>query len=135
MVITGSELVGLIPLEALLSAGRHYLEVAGENTWNTTQGLVACSHSFVGVGSDLKPFDPGQSIIEYQIASDGPLVRQTLRDFTDLLSSDTSSGGGSIAALCGALANGLAAMVGQLSTRFQQNRGPMLSLDPVSDRL
>ena len=85
MVVTGSELVGLIPLEALLSAGRHYLEVAGENPGVIPhKDLLRVAIRSLGL-SDLKPFDPSQSIIEYQIASDGPLVRQTLREFTDLL--------------------------------------------------
>ena len=124
VVVTGSELVGLIPLEALLSAGRHYLEVAGENPGIPHNDLLRVAIRSLGL-SDLKPFEPAQSIIEYQIASDGPLVRQTVREFTDLLSSDAPApGGGSIAALCGALANGLAAMVGQLSTKISAKTWP-----------
>ena len=91
--------MGLIPLEALLSAGRHYLEAAGENPGIPHKDLLQVAIRSLGL-SDLKPFEPSQSIIENQIASDGPLVRQTLRAFTDLLSSDAPApGGGSIAAL------------------------------------
>ena len=124
VVVTGSELVGLIPLEALLSAGRYYLEQAGENPGLPHKDLLRVAIRSLGL-NDLKPFDPEQSIIEYQIASDGPLVCQTVREFTDLLSSDAPApGGGSIAALCGALANGLAAMVGQLSTKISAKTWP-----------
>lgn len=124
VVVTGSELVGLTPLEALLSAGRHYLGSAGENPGVPHKDLLRIAIRSLGL-SDLKPFEPSKSIIEYQIASDGPLVRQTVREFTDLLSSDAPApGGGSIAALCGALANGLAAMVGQLSTKISAKTWP-----------
>ena len=131
VVVTGSELVGLTPLEALLSAGRHYLEAAGENPGVPHKDLLRVAIRSLGL-SDLKPFEPEQSIIEYQIASDGPLVRQTVREFTDLLSSDAPApGGGSIAALCGALANGLAAMVGQLSTKISAKTWPYAQPRPI----
>ena len=131
VVVTGSELVGLIPLEALLSAGRHYLREAGENPGLPHDKLLRVAIRSLGL-NDLKPFDPYQSIIEYQIAEDGPLVAMTVRDFTDLLSSDAPApGGGSIAALCGALANGLAAMVGQLSTKISAKSWPYAQPRPA----
>ena len=75
VVVTGSELVGLIPLEALLSAGVIILRRQGKSRYSP-QRFVASAIRSLGLG-DLKPFEPSQSIIEYQIASDGPLVRQT----------------------------------------------------------
>ena len=131
VVVTGSELVGLLPLDALLSAGRYYLTQAGENPGIPHTQLLRVAIRSLGL-NDLKPFDPMQSIIEYQIAADGPLVGLTVRDFTDLLSSDAPApGGGSIAALCGALANGLAAMVGQLSTKISAKTWPYAQPRPI----
>ncbi len=124
VVVTGSELVGLIPLEALLSAGRHYLSQAGENPGLPHDKLLRVAIRSLGL-NDLQPFEPQRSIVEYQIQADGPLVGLTVREFTDLLSSDAPApGGGSIAALCGALANGLTAMVGQLSTKISAKTWP-----------
>jgi len=116
VVVTGSELVGLIPLECMVNAGRHYLTRQGLNPGAPEAELVQVAIRSLGL-DDLKPFDPNQAIIERRIRTDGDLVKLTCRDFTDLLSSSSPApGGGSVAALCGAMATGLAAMVGSLTT-------------------
>ena len=116
VVATGSELVGLIPLDAMLAAGRHYLRRQGVNPGAPEAELVEAAVLGLGL-RDLGPFDPDARIIERRIAADGVLVGLTVRGFTDALASNAPApGGGSVAALCGALSAGLSAMVGQLTT-------------------
>jgi glutamate formiminotransferase/formiminotetrahydrofolate cyclodeaminase len=114
--ITGSELVGLIPKEALLMAGRYYLEKQGKSPGVPEEELIRMAVRSLGL-SDVVPFEPERKIIEYQVREPGPaLVGMTLRGFVDELSMDSPApGGGSVAALCGALSAGLAAMVANLT--------------------
>lgn len=116
VVVTGCELVGLIPLDAMLAAGRHYLRRQGANPGAPEAEVIEVAVRSLGL-RDLGPFDPNQAIIERRIAADGPLVRDSLRGFVDRLSSAAPApGGGSIAALCGALSVSLSAMVAQLTS-------------------
>lgn len=114
--VTGSELVGLIPKEALLMAGRHYLTKQGKSPGVPEAELVRTAVRSLGLG-DVVPFDPDKKIIEYQFRETGPsLAAMTLRGFADELSMDSPApGGGSVAALCGALSAALAAMVANLT--------------------
>jgi glutamate formiminotransferase/formiminotetrahydrofolate cyclodeaminase len=114
--VTGSELVGLIPLEAVLRAGRHYLERQGESLGLPERQLVETAIQSLGL-RELSEFDPDEKIIEYRLAREADsLVRRTVAGFTDELSSDSPApGGGSVAALAGALSAALSAMVGNLT--------------------
>ncbi len=114
--VTGSELVGLIPKEALLMAGRHYLEKQGKSPGVPEGELIRMAVRSLGL-SDVVPFEPEKKIIEYQVREPGPaLAAMTLRGFADELSMDSPApGGGSVAALCGALSAGLSAMVANLT--------------------
>ena len=114
--VTGSELVGLIPRDALLAAGRHYLERQGKSPGVPEEELIRTAALSLGL-SDVAPFEPKKKIIEYQFAEiAGPLVRKSLREFVNELSTDSPApGGGSVAALCGALSAGLSAMVANLT--------------------
>ena len=114
--VTGSELVGLIPKEALLMAGRYYLEKQGKSPGVPEEELIRTAVRSLGL-SDVVPFDPGKKIIEHQFRGEsGPLAGMTLRAFADELSMDSPApGGGSVAALCGALSAALSAMVANLS--------------------
>lgn len=114
--VTGSELVGLIPLEAMLMAGRHYLEKQGRSTGVPESELIHMAIRSLGL-DELGPFDPKKKIIEYFIKEEGDrLIDLSVRGFVDELSTDSPApGGGSVAALCGALGAALAAMVANLT--------------------
>jgi glutamate formiminotransferase/formiminotetrahydrofolate cyclodeaminase len=113
--VTGSELVGLIPLEALLQAGRHYLKKQGKSTGVPEDELIHIAILSLGL-SDLYPFEKETKIIEYRVRRSDTLVGMKVSEFANLLSTDSPApGGGSVAALCGALSGALSAMVGALT--------------------
>ncbi|RLB58073.1 MAG: glutamate formimidoyltransferase [Deltaproteobacteria bacterium] len=112
---TGSELVGLAPRECLLEAGRHFLRRAGQGTGVPERELLRVAVRSLGL-NELYRFEPEKKIVEYRIAAGRPLAESSLRDFCDTLSSSSPApGGGSTAALCGALASSLASMVAALT--------------------
>lgn len=113
--VTGSELVGLIPLEAVLQVGRHYLRKQGGCLGVEEKELVRTAVQSLGL-AEISPFKPEHKIIEYRFCKIGPLAAMNLVDFCAELASDSPApGGGSIAALNGALSAGLSAMVGNLT--------------------
>ena len=113
--VTGSELVGLIPLEAMLIAGRYYLEKLNKTKGVPESELIHTAVLSMGLG-DLYPFEPDKKIIEYQFDRGDMLTGMKIDGFTDLLSTDSPApGGGSVAALCGALSGALSSMVGALT--------------------
>jgi glutamate formiminotransferase/formiminotetrahydrofolate cyclodeaminase len=113
--VTGSELVGLIPLEAFLESGRHYLRKMCKTTGVPDSELVHTAVLSLGL-SDLYKFEPDKKIIEYFMRRQDSLVGLTAARFADVLSTDAPApGGGSVAALCGALSGALTAMVGALT--------------------
>ena len=114
--VTGSEIVGMTPLEPLLMAGRHYLAKQGKSTGVSEEELVHIAVASLGL-KDVAPFDPGHKIIEWRLGlKKRPLVSMTMRGFANELASDSPApGGGSVAAYCGALGASLAAMVANLT--------------------
>jgi len=115
MRATGSELVGLIPRQAILDAGVHYLKGMGRSCGVPEADVVHSAVRSLGLG-EVAPFDPKEKVIEYILAPKRPLASMTLQEFTDETSRDSAApGGGSVAALVGALSAGLAAMVANLA--------------------
>ncbi len=113
--VTGSELVGLTPLDAMLIAGKYYMDKQGESAGVPEEDLIDAAVRSMGL-SQVSNFDPGDKIVEYRVASPRPLVGRTVTGFVDELSRDSAApGGGSVAALCGSLGAGLAAMVANLT--------------------
>jgi glutamate formiminotransferase/formiminotetrahydrofolate cyclodeaminase len=107
---TGSEIVGLVPLDALLDAGRFYLRRQGRSAAVPERELIHVAGLSLGL-AELGPFEPRLKIIELAVAAPAPWGEASLTSFADALSMDAPTpGGGCAAALAGALAAGLAAM-------------------------
>ena len=115
LIVTGSELVGLTPLQPMIEAGRFYLRKQGRSAGVPERELVEMAVRSLGL-DQLAPFDPDKKIIEYQFRKAGPLASLTVDRFVDEVSTDSPApGGGSVAALAGSLASALAAMVANLT--------------------
>ncbi len=116
LVVTGSELVGLMPKDAILEAGRYYLKRQGRSWGVPERELIEVAILSMGL-SQLTPFDPKKKIIELCVEkAEGKLVERTVSGFVDECSSESPApGGGSVAALSGALGAGLACMVANLT--------------------
>jgi glutamate formiminotransferase/formiminotetrahydrofolate cyclodeaminase len=112
--ITGSEAVGVVPYEAMRQAGRFYLQRMQKSTGIPARDVVTTAVQSLGL-NDVAEFDIDKKVIGLPVA-DGPLVSMTVSGFVDEVSRDTPApGGGSIAALSGALGSALASMVVNLS--------------------
>jgi glutamate formiminotransferase / formiminotetrahydrofolate cyclodeaminase len=114
--VTGSELVGLIPKDAMLAAGRFYLEKQGKSPGVPEDELIRTAVVSLGL-NDVVKFEARKKIIEYQVEEPPrPLAELSLSRFVDELSMDSPTpGGGSTAALAGALSGALTAMVANLT--------------------
>jgi glutamate formiminotransferase/formiminotetrahydrofolate cyclodeaminase len=116
--VTGSEVVGLVPLRAMLEAGRYFLRKQQRSTGVSDRELVKIAVKSMGL-DDLAPFDPEKKIIEYVVAAGDKrkrLVDLTLRGFVEETASESAApGGGSVAAALGALGAALGTMVANLS--------------------
>ncbi|NQT78420.1 MAG: glutamate formimidoyltransferase [Bacteroidetes bacterium] len=116
--VTGSELVGLIPLQAMLDAGKYFLEKQKRSSGVSEDELLKIAVKSMGL-DELKAFDPKEKIIEYMISDDASakLVEMSLADFADETASESPApGGGSIAAYVGSLGVSLGTMVANLSS-------------------
>ncbi|MFZ7146324.1 MAG: glutamate formimidoyltransferase [Bacteroidota bacterium] len=118
MRVTGSELVGLVPLKSLTDAGKYFLEKQNRSTGVSEKELVRIAIKSLGL-DELSPFKPEERIIEYQLRdkADERLVSMSLIDFADETASESPApGGGSVSAYIGALGISLATMVANLSS-------------------
>ena len=115
--VTGSEIVGLVPLNVLLDAGRYFLHKQKRSTGIPEKELLKIAIKSLGL-NDLYAFDPQQKIIEYRMAGT-PVKRladMALKDFIDEVSTESAApGGGSVSACLGALGAALGTMVANLS--------------------
>jgi glutamate formiminotransferase/formiminotetrahydrofolate cyclodeaminase len=117
--VTGSELVGLIPLRAMLDAGRHYLRMQQRSTGVADAELIKIAVKSMGL-DELYPFKPEEKIVEYVLAANEArklLVDRSVRGFVEETASESPApGGGSVAATVGALGAALGTMVANLSS-------------------
>jgi glutamate formiminotransferase / formiminotetrahydrofolate cyclodeaminase len=116
--VTGSELVGMIPLKAILDAGKYFLRKQQRSAGVSEKELVRMAVLSLGL-DELAPFKPDEKIIEYMIKdkSQDPLVHMPLNVFADETASESPApGGGSVSAYLGALGASLATMVANLSS-------------------
>src|SRR6266700_2138705 len=116
--VTGSEIVGMVPKKCLVDAGKHFLQKQNWSEGAAAEELIGFAIRSMGL-SELKPFDPKEKIIELKIEAASPkksLVQLDLRRFcNETLSDSPAPGGGSVAALMGALGVSLGGMVANLS--------------------
>jgi glutamate formiminotransferase/formiminotetrahydrofolate cyclodeaminase len=115
--VTGSELVGLIPKAALLEAGRYFLRKQQRSVGVPEAELIRLAVRSLGL-DELAPFNPEERIIEYRLQDPAsrPLARLSVEQFVDETASESvAPGGGSAAALVGALGAALGTMVANLS--------------------
>ena len=121
MRVTGSELVGLVPLAVMLDAGRYFLRKQQRSVGVSEAELIKIAVKSMGL-DELSPFDPQRKIIEYNLAAGNSslqkrLISKDLRSFADETASESPApGGGSISAYVGALGVSLATMVANLSS-------------------
>jgi len=121
MRVTGSELVGLVPLHVMLEAGKYFLRRQKRSTGVGEAELIKIAVKSMGL-DELSPFDPERKIIEYNIEAGDPnrqkrLITKDLRAFADATAGESPApGGGSVSAYVGALGASLATMVANLSS-------------------
>lgn len=124
--VTGSELVGLIPLQPMLEAGRYFLEKQGLSTGASEEELIWSAVKSMGL-DELGPFNPQKKIIEYllQDALEEKLISMSIKTFVNETAANSPTpGGGSVAAVAGAFGVALGTMVANLSAskRGWENR-------------
>jgi glutamate formiminotransferase/formiminotetrahydrofolate cyclodeaminase len=115
--VTGSEVVGMLPKKCLVDAGKYFLRKQKWSEGAAEEELIDIAVRSMGL-SELKPFDPKEKIIEFKMesAAKKSLVKMDLRQFcNETLSDSPAPGGGSVAALMGALGVSLGGMVANLS--------------------
>src|SRR6266478_3808030 len=116
--VTGSEIVGMLPKKCLVDAGKYFLRKQKCSEGASEEELIDIAIRSMGL-NELKPFDPKEKIIEFKIESAEPkrsLAKMNLREFcNETLSDSPAPGGGSVAALMGALGASLGGMVANLS--------------------
>lgn len=134
LAVAGSELVGLIPLQAMLLAAEHYIEKEGLFVLDERQKIRLVVER-LGLSS-VQPFAPQKRIIEYMIPGEDeePLASMSVRSFVELVGARTSApGGGSASALIASVGAALGAMVGWMTygkRKFEEKDATMRRLIP-----
>ena len=131
--VTGSELVGMLPKDAMLDVGRYYLKKQNKNIGIPEREIIKTAILSLGL-NDTTPFNMDEKIIEYKIADEkDKLKSMKITDFLNLLSSDSPApGGGSISALNGALSSALTSMVTQLTFNHKKYKRQNKKMEEVA---
>jgi glutamate formiminotransferase/formiminotetrahydrofolate cyclodeaminase len=115
LIVTGSEIVGLIPFQAIYQAGKYYLEKQGRSTGIPVKDIIDMAIFSMGL-NDVTPFSPEEKILGLPQNDRGKLVTMKTAELVQEVSRETPApGGGSIAALAGSLGAALASMVSNLT--------------------
>jgi glutamate formiminotransferase/formiminotetrahydrofolate cyclodeaminase len=120
--VTGSELVGLVPMDALLMAGRYYLKKQRYTMGIPENDIIEVAIQSLGL-NDIVPFKPKEKIIEFAVKKySNKLMSLKTHNFIEELSSNSPApGGGSVSALAGSLGAALVSMVGALNHEKKEN--------------
>ncbi len=133
LIVTGSEIVGLIPYAALLEAGKYYLQKQNGSTGVPVRDILNTAVFSMGL-NDTTPFELERKVIGMPEIKENALVKMKVSDFADEVSRNSPApGGGSIAALAGSLGAALAAMVANLSFG-KENKGKDQILSSLAER-
>ncbi len=132
--ITGSEIVGLLPKEALIKAGKFYLNRLGECAGLPENRILTTAVQSMGL-DDLYKFQLDKKVIEYAIKTENKLADMSLVEFTDELSTDSPApGGGSVAALCLAISGALSSMVANLTFNKKGYENSWEAVKPITEK-
>ena len=127
--VTGSELVGLIPLDAILMAGKHYLRKQNRSVGVPVADIIECAVQSLGL-NDVTPFRKNEKIIDFAVKTkDEYLPDNTFLE--ELSSNSPAPGGGSVSALSGSLGAALSSMVAALT---HEKKG-MFDSKPLMDEI
>jgi glutamate formiminotransferase/formiminotetrahydrofolate cyclodeaminase len=131
ITVTGSEIVGVVPFDAMLESGRHYLRRMHKSTGLPVGDVLETAVQAMGL-RDVAPFDTEKRVLGLPPPA-GELARKTVGEFVDEVSRDTPApGGGSIAALSGSIGAALAAMVANLTAGKAEFAGRCAELDALA---
>ncbi len=124
--VTGSELVGLIPKDELIAAGKHFLAKMKKPTFLPERELMDIAVRSLGL-NEIAPFDIDKKVIEYRVAKQRQLASMSIIQFADQLSTDSPApGGGSVSAMVGAMAASLGSMVAAITAQ-KKDYAPVLA--------
>lgn len=136
--VTGSEIVGVVPKDALVKAGRFYAQKKKIHGIDDEESLVALAIEQLGL-SDLSSFNPEEKVIEYMVEEGGRLAGLCVKQFlSELASNSPAPGGGSVAAFAGALGSALSSMVCNLTIgkdAYKEHEVEMKSILQQSEQL
>lgn len=134
LVVTGSEIVGMVPYPALLETGKYYLRRQGRSTGIPVRDILETAVQSLGL-RDVGEFNLDERVLGLPNTAATALVAKTVNEFVDEVSRESPApGGGSIAALAGALGAALASMVSNLSIGKRGTEEVEEDLKPVADR-
>jgi glutamate formiminotransferase / formiminotetrahydrofolate cyclodeaminase len=134
LVVTGSEIVGLVPFEALYDTGRAYLEAQGKSAAVPVSDVLQTAVFSLGL-NDVAPFEIAKKVLGLPKTYPDGLTEMRCRDFVDEVSRGTPApGGGSIAALAGSLGAALASMVANLTQGKAANEDAESALAAAAEK-
>jgi glutamate formiminotransferase/formiminotetrahydrofolate cyclodeaminase len=134
LIVTGSEIVGMVPYSALLETGKYYLRAQKRSTGIPARDILEIAVQSLGL-RDVSDFNIDERVLGLPANNPDDLVSMKVNDFVDEVSRESPApGGGSIAALAGSLGAALASMVSNLSIGKRGTDQVEDDLKPVADK-